>query len=248
MNIKSANRTHFLSHSFFIVLIFIPAFISCKQNNHIPMKAKETIQIFYDTTSFQPMHHDRRVALFSQKSNRCDYLFLGNSITENGHWEQRLDSLSVVNHGISGDLTFSVLKRLSLTIRHNPKTIFLMIGINDLGKRVPDSIITKNIFKIVKKLNSELPQTKIYLQSILPINRSILGIPEDFNYFEKINAINKKLQANNKHLHYTYLDLHTHFLDSNDNLKQEFTYDGLHLTEAGYTHWLDFLNTNNVFD
>lgn len=207
-------------------------------NNEQPQK------IDYDTTSAMPMHHDRRLLQISQMPvYNCDYLFLGNSITEQGFWEKRLDTLSVVNHGISGDLTFSVLHRLQYTIKQNPKVIFLMIGINDLGKRVPDSIITKNIFKIIKKLNQDLPKTKIHLQSILPINNEILGFPDDFNYFKNITKINQKLIDNKKELNYTYIDLHSEFKDSEGNLKEKFTFDGLHLNEEGYKNWILILKS-----
>lgn len=213
------------------------------------MNNEQSLKIDCDTTNTLPMHHDRRVAQFSQvPESNCDYLFLGNSITEQGLWEKKLDSLVVINHGISGDLTFSVLRRLKHSIKHRPKTIFLMIGINDLGKRVPDSVITKNIFKIVRTLNKNLPKTSVYLQSILPINNEILGIPDQFNYFKNISKVNQILFENKKELNYTYIDLHSEFIDSNKNLKVEFTYDGLHLNDAGYEHWIAILKSKKILE
>jgi hypothetical protein len=101
-------------------------------------------------------------------------VFVGNSLTDAGRWNDIAPELPILNRGISGDISFGVVARLDEIIRHQPKKIFLMIGVNDLKRGVPTSYIINNYYRIVEKVQKESPETKIYLNSILPINESKL--------------------------------------------------------------------------
>ena len=51
---------------------------------------------------------------------------------------------------------------------------------------------------------------------------------------KRIKQINKKLKLSAKSHNYTYLDIYNILVDENDNLRLEYTIDGLHISNEGY--------------
>ena len=73
------------------------------------------------------------------------------------------------NHGIGGDDTVGVLRRLDLVTRAQPAKVFLMIGTNDLGKgTLTIDEIVANVEEIVTRIRIENPTSEVYVQSVLP--------------------------------------------------------------------------------
>lgn len=107
-----------------------------------------TNERLFDTVGFIPEHYSQRIAVFEKEPLETGHIiFLGNSITEMGNWKQLMNDTTVLNRGISGDITFGVLKRLDDVIKKQPSKLFLLIGINDIGKDIPDAVIADNIRK-----------------------------------------------------------------------------------------------------
>jgi lysophospholipase L1-like esterase len=228
-----------------IIIIFL--LTACKQEKLKKGTDKSLKVISYDTIGFSPEHYKKRVKAFSKADAiNCKYLFLGNSITERGNWVRLLNDTTIINQGISGDLTFGILKRIKLITRQKPKVIFMMIGVNDLAKKVPDTIIENNIMKIITEINKSLPLTKIYVQSILPINNNIKGFPDDFDYSKNILDINSFLRSKDN-INYYFVDLYSKFIDSKNQLDNRYTIDGLHLNELGYKHLIEILKSYHDF-
>lgn len=201
----------------------------------------------YDTTSFSVLHYDSMMIEFkSQPISEGCILFLGNSITEGGDWPKLLQNLNVINHGIGGDLTFGVLRRLNEVARHKPKQVFLMIGINDLSRNVPDSLIVKNIFSIVEGLHQQLPETKIIVQSLLPVDEAVNDLLIEYKLNPSVSAINQALKENTTEYDYVYLDLHTYFSNDSGMLNAAYTYDGIHLNSKGYDKWVKVLKSEGL--
>src|ERR1700757_523012 len=111
-----------------------------------------TNQRLFDTIPFIPEHTPQRIAQFAKEPIVTGkIIFLGNSITEMGNWKKVTGDTTVINRGIGGDITFGVLKRLQdITDRH-PSKLFILIGINDIGKDIPDAVIADNYLKIVNE-------------------------------------------------------------------------------------------------
>jgi lysophospholipase L1-like esterase len=168
-------------------------------------------------------------------------IFLGNSITEGGNWKKLLKDSTVVNRGISGDITFGILNRIDEVAKRQPSKLFLLIGINDIAKNIPDEIIMENIFSIVSKVRSVSPKTKIFIQSILPTNNSFPDFPDHKNKDDHVATINAQLEKYGDRLKYAYVDLYANFSDSENRLDAKYTTDGLHLNAIGYAHWVDIL-------
>lgn len=197
----------------------------------------------YDTLPNLPDHYTERYALFQKEPiQKGKIIMVGNSITEGGNWQTLLKDSTVVNRGISGDVTFGVLHRIKDITDRKPAKLFLLIGINDLSRNTPDEVILENIFMIVGKIHAGSPATKIYVQSILPINESYKNLNKNFiGKNEHITTINSQVKKYAGKLKYTYVDLYSSFLDAEGHMSTKYTSDGLHLTPAGYYHWVEIL-------
>lgn len=171
--------------------------------------------------------------------NYTNYLFLGDSITNYYDLDKYYEGYKVVNSGVCGDQTDDILDDLEKRAYvYNPSTIFLLIGTNDLDHDKSNEEIIEKIESIVKDLNKNLPNAKIYLESIYPINNTndkkinkpLVGKRDN----ERVVEINDKLEkyCNNKNC--TYIDIYSLLKDKDGNLKLEYAADGLHVSSEGY--------------
>jgi len=204
--------------------------------------AQVTNQNVFDTIPFIPEHTPQRIAQFSKEpivTGRI--IFLGNSITEMGNWKLVTGDTTVINRGIGGDITFGVLKRLKDITDRQPRKLFILLGINDIGKDIPDAVIMDNYLKIIKEVHTKCPQTRIYVQSILPLNPAMPRFPQHYDKQEHVIAVNKLLQANASIANYTFINLYPLFLDKNNHLDAQYSMEGLHLKPAAYVIWANYL-------
>ncbi len=194
----------------------------------------------WDST-YRPGRWQQRVDNFkSYPDSKKDIIFLGNSITEYTEWNELLQNKHVKNRGISGDISFGVLERIGEVTEGKPKKVFILIGINDISRNIPDSILLNNFRRIIDSFAINSPSTKIYFNSILPVNNTF----PPRNHFGKdahIAAVNNGLSALCRERNIIYIDAHQYFSDTENKLKKEFTYDGLHLNAAGYVAWANLL-------
>ncbi len=196
----------------------------------------------WDTVPNLPQHYNERLAAFRKEPVVTGkIMFLGNSITEGADWNKLLKDSTIINRGISGDITFGVLNRADDVIKRKPSKLFVLIGINDLYKEIPDELILQNIFTFIRMVKSGSSGTEIFVQSILPVNKTFKNFPKNYNKEDNILTINAQLKKLNKHFGYTYIDLHNQFTNSNLQLEEKYSFDGLHLNASGYTHWIEIL-------
>ncbi|WP_113634743.1 GDSL-type esterase/lipase family protein [Nubsella zeaxanthinifaciens] len=194
----------------------------------------------YDTT-YRPAKYKELVEKFNaDPKSKNDYIFLGNSITAGTDWSKLLNLPQAKNRGISGDITFGVLERLQEVIDRKPAKVFVLIGINDVSRNIPDSLILRNYKTIIKRIREGSKKTQIYFYTLLPVNASFEKFKNHYGKDEHILYLNdeiRKFTAKNV----TVIDLYPHFLDADKKLKAELTKDGLHLIPAGYEVWKDVL-------
>lgn len=184
------------------------------------------------------LYWQQRVTHFRSLPDSPDeIIFLGDSITDGGNWSEMFESLRVKNRGISGDTAVGLLDRLDEVLSSKPAKIFLMIGINDLGKGRTESFLLANIKRILKEIKRTSPATAIYLQSLLPVSDRFSVFPTYVNKTPQILAVNKVLRRMSEEYKLHYIDLYSAFADEQSKLSGEFTNDGLHLTGAGYLLW-----------
>ena len=91
----------------------------------------------------------------TDSKSKKDFVFLGNSITAGTDWAKLLDLPQAKNRGISGDITFGVLDRLQEIIDGKPAKIFILIGINDISRNIPDSVILRNYKTMILRIRKE---------------------------------------------------------------------------------------------
>ncbi|MFI5453179.1 GDSL-type esterase/lipase family protein [Pedobacter sp. UC225_61] len=197
----------------------------------------------WDST-YRPGKYVEQVAKFkADPKSKKDYVFLGNSITAGTDWAKLLNLPQAKNRGISGDITFGVLERLQDVIDGKPKKVFILIGINDVSRNIPDSVILGNYKKIIERIRKGSKKTQIYFNTLLPVNSSFEKFKNHYGKDEHILWLNseiRKLAAKKV----TIIDLYPQFLDKDNHLRAELTKDGLHLIPEGYKVWADFLNAN----
>ena len=128
--------------------------------------------LFVAVASFaQNEYNYQKRSLFEQLPIRGnDIVFLGNSITDGCEWAELFNNRHIKNRGISADRSGWLLDRLDPIVNGHPKKLFLMIGTNDLAAGVSPEEVAANIGKLLDRFAEESPWTKIYVQSILPVN------------------------------------------------------------------------------
>lgn len=195
----------------------------------------------YDT-SYHNWYYAQRMELYNSiPAEPHDIVFLGNSITERGDWQELIPGVKIANRGIGGDITFGVLARLDNVIALKPDKLFLLIGINDIGRFFPVELIVDNYRKIVERLRMDLPNTRIYVQSVLPLNESVLQYDYLKGHKERILQLNTEIGRLAREHNLVYVDLHEVFADGNGDLKTQYTSDGIHVNPAAYIDWVAFL-------
>jgi len=181
----------------------------------------------------------------SQPLNNGEIIFLGNSITAEGKdWSDRLDNPIIRNRGIGGDTTDGVLARSGEIIDSEPTAVFLLIGINDLYNNTINTpsvnYIANNIVNIAKKIKTSSVNTKVFIQTLLPISKKKSRKFYKL-YNQSIKNINKIIIENQENELYSVIDLYSIFVNNRGQLINKLTNDGLHLNEKGYKLWSKFI-------
>lgn len=180
----------------------------------------------------------QRASLFSKLTiTPKDIVFIGNSITNGTEWNELFPRKHVKNRGISGDTSEGVYDRLAPIVKGKPAKIFILIGINDISRDVKVEDIVLNMKRIVKEIQKKSPKTKIYIQSILPVNPDF-GMFKGHEKPQLIKEINQQYQNIAKEYNVNYINLYPHFLEEGtDRMNKKYTNNGLHLLGEGYLLW-----------
>jgi lysophospholipase L1-like esterase len=206
--------------------------------------AQEIIAI---DSSYANGHYLQRLDFFKKMPNqKKEIVFVGNSITEGGKWQELIPNKHVINRGISGDVTYGIIARLDEVLASKPLKIFLLSGINDMKRGTPNEAILANYLRMIKKIKAESPATQVYFQSVLPVNIPMLPKSYEKLSNSKILVLNEGLKALCVTYKVQYIDLHAVFADENGALKKELSIDGLHLKSAAYILWADYLKKEHV--
>ena len=167
-------------------------------------------------------------------------VLLGDSITDFFNWYELFYDFSknsgqaVYNRGISGDTTDRLLERLyENVLNKEPKNIVLLIGTNDIGRGLPLSMSVENVSKIIEESKKVCPDINFILQAVYPINR---GMRDKFEKRsnKKIDLMNKEFIKLSEKYNCIWVDITDKLKDETENLKKEYTFDGLHLNVNAY--------------
>ncbi len=181
-------------------------------------------------------HHHRQKRSFFQHFpvKPGDIVFLGDSITDGARWNELFPGLPVRNRGINADTVSGALARMDEILPGKPAAIFILIGTNDLPWYVnhSDAHILKNYAAILQRIQAELPETQVFVQSILPRKQ---------RYARRIRRLNLRLEALAQRFGATYIDLFPHFATAQGAICPELTNDQIHLLGNGYVIWVRIL-------
>ena len=200
------------------------------------MVAQVTLPAYPDSL-FSTYYHQRVTLFQSLPQTKGDIIFVGNSIIDGSEWNELFEDKRIKNRGISGDVTAGVIHRIDEIATRKPTKVFLMIGTNDMAKDISADSVVKNILIIADYLHHKTPATKLYVQSVLPVNNVYGKFGKHSNKGEQIKKVNALLKSRAKEKKYTYIDLHTPFSDTEGKLKAELSNDGLHLKGKAYLLW-----------
>ena len=201
-----------------------------------------TNQRLYDTVTSMPELRESRLAKFAAEPVATGrVIFLGNSITQGGDWPMLTGDSTVVNRGIGADITYGIRTRLDDVIRRRPSKLFILVGINDISKDIPDAVIAAQYRAIVDSVRARSPRTRIYVQSIMPLNPTVRNFPQHYDKQDRVVAVNRLLQRMARETGATYVDLWPAVVDAHGHLDASITPDGLHLNQQGYERWVRYL-------
>lgn len=204
-----------------LILLSIFGTVSCFSQNR--SLTNHPFQLFYE----------RCLSQFDVLPISSDgIVFLGDSLTDGGRWNEIFPGLKTFNRGVSADRTEHVLARLDQVTKGQPRMIFIMIGTNDLKYGVKQKTIISNYRKILNSIKTQSPKTKVFVQSL---------IPRKAEFREGIETINDELVLLSKESDCTYIDLYPAFLDKDGSIKNEYSNDELHLLGPGYLKWKELI-------
>ena len=190
-------------------------------------------------------YYKHRVSIFrSLPETEHKIIMLGNSLNNNALWTELFPMGYIVNRGISGDVVEGVCQRVDELVPDQPDKIFLITGTNDLVNEPEATALAvyDRYEKLIRTIREQLPQTELYVQSILPLNPKS-KFYAGFN--DRASEINKLLNAGSGRYGYYYIDIAQALTDANGDLKADCTTDGIHLSANGYFYWAAELARGN---
>ncbi len=167
-------------------------------------------------------------------------VMLGDSITDFGEWHELFRGYPIFNRGISGDTIGGVQRRLSEIVALNPVQIFMMIGINNFAHCFTLEETLSAYDSLLQHMRTELPNTELFLQSVLPIRE---GSHAYIHNNENIILLNKHIQQQAPLYQARFIDLFSVFLDETGQMNETLAVDGIHLNGAGYLLWKKCIET-----
>ncbi len=181
--------------------------------------------------------NNKRAETVVYRSNKI--VFFGDSITDRYDLDKYFKNNNYINQGNGGDTTADLIKRIKTSVfDYEPAKVFVLIGTNDIVHGLNQDQTIDNIEYIVKQIKKNSPNTKIYIESIYPItkdekelgNKSSAGTRDN----SKIKEINKGIKEIAESENITYIDMYKELINDDDELKANYTEDGLHLNDDGY--------------
>jgi len=230
-----------ISIAFNILFLLFGGYVIHKKGGIDYLKRKLHIQKEnVNQNDYGPYYNAKKSIFEIMPNDTSEIIFLGNSITDYCDWYELFGKSNIKNRGIGGDVITGVIDRLDEIVESKPQKIFLMIGINDLGRKRSVNQILIDYDKLINEIIEKAPDTELYIQSVLPTDNR-----ENLQNTDVIN-INKGLVELTKKYNLIYINLFDLFKTTENKLNPEMTFDGLHVNGQGYLIWknaiIDYVN------
>jgi len=161
-------------------------------------------------------------------------VLLGDSITEQGIWDEWFPDHATLNRGIGGDTVGGVMARLDSAI-NQPAAISLLVGTNDLSGLGPSrdaATVADQMRRLVDELCRRAPDARLLLNSVMPRRASMA---------DRVSTLNREYAAIATDAGATYVDLWPALAGPDRAMRAEFSRDSLHLNGPGYDAWVAVL-------
>lgn len=184
----------------------------------------------------------QRASLFDALGvDSTSVVFLGNSLTHGCEWHELLGMPNALNRGINGDVAQGIKDRLAAVVKGKPAKIFLLCGVNDISHNLSADSIAQSIGELIDMIRTVTPGTRLYVQSMLPVNNSFGRYKLMAGKEQVIRDVNAMVEPMARAKGATWINLHPAFCDTDGNLRADLTNDGLHLLAPGYEIWREQL-------
>ena len=152
---------------------------SMKEDNIKEEKSsnKEKIEQVKDNSDIELNNEDKVVPIEIDDKNKSyseifkDDLFVGDSITDSLSFYEILEERNVI-----AKLGFTVVqgeKEINKIKKANPSNIYLLFGMNDVLMGIDGQKFAENYAEFVHKIQDELPDANIYVQSVIPVSPNV---------------------------------------------------------------------------
>lgn len=158
-------------------------------------------------------------------------VFLGDSLTEGGLWQEWFPDLLAVNRGIGGDTVRGLRARLAQSL-NDPRAVCLLIGTNDLTFADDIDPIVDEFRLLANEIREFAPDALVVVNSVMPRSPAFRA---------KITTLNQSYREIAQEVDATWIDLWPILADAEGGLAPRFTYDELHLRGPGYRVWAETL-------
>jgi lysophospholipase L1-like esterase len=187
--------------------------------------------------------------LLNKSAKKGQILFVGSSLMEQfpiNELQQTLEQRCIIyNRGIGGYVTVELLASMEECVFElEPSKIFINIGTNDIGS--PDykkESLIANYNNILTQIKERLPECKVYVMAYYPVNAkaSFPGIDEarkEQMFKTRTNAAILEANAAVEELArkhgYKFINVNDGLMDEEENLKEEYAMEGLHMWPNAY--------------
>jgi len=187
-----------------------------------------------------PAGHDaywhERVSFFEKLGSKADIVMVGDSLIDGAEWHELFPGAAIANRGISGDTTGGVLERMDGIVSVGARKAFVMIGINDF---TDTDLTVEAVFDNYRRIIARLEHSgaRVFVQSTLMCNEKKAAWTSCAAANAKIGRLNGKL-AGLASAKVAFVDINRG-LAGPGGLRDELTYDGVHLNGDGYRIWRD---------
>ena len=158
---------------------------------------------------------------------QADVAFFGDSITRGNRWQDYFQEIKVCNLGYSGDTVDGLVRRMDMVTAVHPQKVFILIGVNNMGKGRYLETLTQGYEKLIAGLRADNPQSQLYIISILPTRA-----PSKVSNQQIVTA-NQALEQLAARLDVPYIDAHASFVGPDGQMIEAYSGDGVHLSGQG---------------
>lgn len=214
--------------------------------------------VFMNNMQKEKAEKVRKYKMLNQYVEKGQILFVGSSLMEFfpiNELQHTLDIKNTIyNRGVAGFVVSELLNSLEPCIFElEPSKIFINIGTNDIGSMLGEYQLDKlleDYDKILTEIGQRLPECKVYVMAYYPVNAKaeFSGVEKSMKEILFKTRTNKTIAEANGAIEelaqqhgYEFIDVNEGLMNEENNLKKEYSTDGVHFYTNGYVVVLDNL-------